>query len=130
MKRLKLGMTGFLLLVMGWFAFCIAAYRIPGGPERSFDGEVYFKIMELEDDNRSFFEGILGNRRLRILEAPVFYVSASDKSRLWQTSPFELEDKRETLRVRVKAKPLLFGGYDVAEIESVKQVSGEPYVRK
>lgn len=114
-----------------WFGVSLAVYRIPSGEASlTFEGNVHYKFIELESDNRTSFESLVGNYRTRLDGAPILYLSGEEKARIWSPSPRDLEEKRYTLRPKLEAKPLLFGGFGVARIVDVARVKGEPHISK
>lgn len=106
-------------------------YRIPAdGSEEVFSGEVHYKFLELGLTNREAFEKLFGNRIVRLEGQSVFFVPSAQKKRLWQESPHVMREKKYTLRAKLRAKPLLFGGYGVAEIANIERLEKEPLLTK
>jgi hypothetical protein len=118
-------------IALFWFLACLALYRIPEGVNpMQFEGNVHYKFLELGLENRSFFEGLLGNGPARLIGAPELFVSESDRKLLWSESPWEMREKHYTFRARLAAKPLMFGGYGLAQVMSIKRVNEEPSISK
>jgi hypothetical protein len=114
-----------------WVVACYAMYRIPAGLERKiFDGEVRYKFLELGFSNRQNFEGLLGNRIIRLKDNPPLYISTDDHSRLWPEDPFDMKEKGYTLRAKLIANNLLFSGFGLAEVISVERIEKEPIISK
>lgn len=114
-----------------WFATSYAIYRIPNGDQRrSFEGEAHYKFLELNFTNRQLFEELIANRIVRLQGHPLLYVSEPDHAKLYPESPQNMSDKGYTLRARMTAVPLLFGGYGLAEVVSVERIDKEPIISK
>jgi hypothetical protein len=135
-KFLKWGAISTAVAALLWFALGLAMYRIPSGPERQVEGEVHFKFLELSLSNRAIFEEVLENRRVRLArpenekDVDAFYIPDAQIKRLWEVSPHELRDRKQTLRIKLKSRPLLFGGNGPAEIVGIKLVDNEPSISK
>ncbi|MBC3876034.1 hypothetical protein [Undibacterium flavidum] len=89
-----------------------------------------YKFVELELSNRGFLESLLGNAPIRIDGAPLLYISASEKEKLWSVSPWELQEKGYTLRATLETQTLLFGGFGVASVVHIVPVNESPQIRK
>jgi len=133
-RLLKIGKWFVISVVSAWllwFSVSFAMYRIPAGDiDEAISGEVHYKFIELGLTNREAFEGVFGNRVVRLVGQPVLFVPAAQIARLWPESPHEMRDKRYTLRAKLQAKRLLFGGYGVAEIASIERLEKEPILSK
>jgi hypothetical protein len=131
LKRLKLGFVLLGVVALAWFGVSAATYRLLAGQaQQVIEGNVHFKFVELEGDNRAWFESIFDNRRIRLEDASVFYVPGKDLARVWATHPWELEEMGLTLQVKLAADPLFFGGYGPARVISIVQVRGKARVSK
>ncbi len=114
-----------------WFAVSWAMYRIPVDHEEDvLAGEVHYKFLELGLTNRAAFEDLLGNRIVRLEGQPTLYAPASEKAKLLPENPHEMWDKKYSLRAKLRAKRLLFGGYGIAEIVSIERLEKEPILSK
>jgi hypothetical protein len=60
----------------------------------------------------------------------VWYVSKSDHAKLWPEDPITMYKKGYTIKVKLKVKKLLFGGYSKAEIVKYKKLDEKPTVWK
>jgi hypothetical protein len=106
-------------------------YRIPVfGEEVDLAGEVHYKFLELGLTNRGAFEDMLGNRIVRLEGQPALYVPASDSAKLWKEDPHEMQDKKYSLRAKLRVKRLLFGGYGAGELVSIERLEKEPILSK
>lgn len=122
---------------LAWFALSFALYRIPSSAlARVVEGEVHFKHLELRLSNRSIFEDKLGNRRIRLDRSEdeedddAFYIPEAQKKRLWEMEPVDVRERKQTLRIKLKSRQLLFGGNAPAEIVSIERINKEPRISK
>ncbi|MTW09317.1 hypothetical protein GM658_01770 [Pseudoduganella eburnea] len=112
-------------------------YRIPSSePAHVVEGEVHFKQLELSLSNRAIFEEMLGNRRIRLDrpedadDVPAFYVPETQKRMLWEADPFKLQERNQTLRIKLNSRRLLFGGNGPAEVISIERINKEARISK
>lgn len=127
-KWICIGLVSVSLL---WFAASYVLYRVSIADERSaFVGEVHYKIIDLNYTNRGLFEGLLANRVLRLAGQPILYVSETDFAKLNPENPFEMEREGYTFSVKVTSRPLLFGGYGLAEIVRMERIEKAPIISK
>ena len=91
-----------------------------------FEGKVHYKIMDLSFENRDNFEAFFPDRSVvRIENTPIFYVTYSDRRKLWPVDPHQMEQNGYTYKAKILAPPLLFGGYGVSKVIGVQRVDGE-----
>ena len=126
MKKFKVIIKWFLLplifLITLYFSVCFAIYRIPSSQDEvTFEAEIHYKFFELNLNNRAIFEDFLNNRVARLIGQPILYVNQQDHSRLWPENPHDLFKKNYTYSAKLSAKPLLFGGYGLANVIYVKK---------
>ncbi|TQV71117.1 hypothetical protein FLL45_22585 [Aliikangiella marina] len=120
----------FLALLL-WFVFSAVRYRLVNVDSRyEVVGEVQYKMVEVTLNNRSLFEGILGNKPIRLVDKGMFFVSEKDKKKLWPESPFDMERKQYTIKARITLQKLLFGGGSVAKVVEVEKINQRPIRNK
>lgn len=120
-----------LAIALTWVAICLLIYRLPAeSVPKPFEGNVHYKFLELGLNNRAFFESLLGNVAVRLVDGTELYVSKSDRELLWPESPWEMEKNHYTYRTKMAARPLRFGGVGPAEVTEVKRVEEEPWLSK
>ena len=112
---------------------CVAPYvryRLPGGAAINVEAEVQYQLIDIgqRDHVRWFFEGLLGNRRLFLVNRPPMYVTDSDFRRCWPQP--RMKEADYAIQAKLKTYPLLFGGYDVATLVSVERLSKPPEISK
>ncbi|MBC3876038.1 hypothetical protein [Undibacterium flavidum] len=130
-KYLKYSILCLSLTPCFWFVISFAIYRIPYPKSNLiFTGNVQYKFVELELSNRGFLESLLGNAPIRIDGAPLLYIAASEKEKLWSVSPWELQKKGYTLRATLETQTLLFGEFGVASVVHIVPVNESPQIRK
>lgn len=120
-------------LFVTWAIGSLLAYRIPATASPVvFEGPVHYKVLELGLTNRDVFEMLMptGLRIARIVDAPELYVIESDHARLWKEDPFSMREKGYTMKVRMEAQPLLFGGYGRSKVVTLERIKGEPAISK
>lgn len=132
-----MGLVFFLLAIIAaliaWMVVGYTLYRVPSWEQSVvFQGEVHYKVLELALNNREAFEYYApgGLELVRIEGAPELFVSAADRRRLWPEDPFTMMDKDYTLKAKIRASPLLFGGYGVSNVVTVERITGQPNIRK
>ena len=114
-----------------WFGISWAMYRLPSQEGAYiFDGEIHYKFVELDLNNRGFFEGICSNRIARLEGNSMLYVSLSDHEKLWPENPHEMNRNGYSYRATLQASPLLFGGFGIAKVVSVVRIEKEPMISK
>lgn len=121
------------IVVVGiYFIACFMLYRLPASSETEFfEGKVLYQLTETIATNRRFFEeSLMQNRILRMKSNRVWYVSKSDHAKLWPEDPITMYKKGYTMKVKLKVKKLLFGGYSKAEIVKYKKLDEKPTVWK
>lgn len=118
-------------LALMWLVICFSIYRLPkDSVPMSFEGNVHYKLLELGLSNRAFFESLLGNVPVRLVDGTELYVSKSEKELLWPESPWEMEKNHYTYRTKVATRALMFGGFGPAKVTEVKRVKEEPWLSK
>lgn len=123
------GLLGIAFL--GLFIACIIVFRMPSGQApQVFEGHFHFKFIEIGGGHRALFENMLGNQLARLDGAPLLFLPQGDKDRIWKMSPWALEEKGETVSVRVEATPLMFGDYAPARLIAITRVKGEAQISK
>ena len=123
----------YTVLALGVFGMvlCMLRYRLPTRKARvQFEGEVHYRMIDIDFSLRNVYEQYVGNRPVYLLDSPRLYVRLRDKNRLWPESPLLMFDKQYTIKARLSARPLLFGGYGPARIESLEQLAIEPSIKK
>ena len=132
-KLLKTSGRFFLLIFAAsftWYLASYAIYRLPQNNEYDlFYGEMVYKHVELGFTNRQFFEELHQNRVARITDGPVLFVSSPDHKKLWQNI-VDMRKSDFTYKLKLKAKPLFFGGHGLAEVVSIERIQKHPIVRK
>ena len=115
-----------------YFIACFVLYRLPASSETDvFEGKVLYQLTEIVATNRRFFEeSLMQNRILRLKSNRVWYVSKSDHVKLWPEDPITMYKKGYTMKVELKVKKLLFGGYSKAEVVQYKRLDEKPTVWK
>ena len=122
-----------VIVVIGvYFIACFVLYRLPASSETVFfEGKVLYQLTETIATNRRVFEEVLmQNKILRMKGNRMWYVSKSDHAKLWPEDPITMYKKGYTMKVKLKAKKLLFGGYSKAEIVNYKKLDEKPTVWK
>ena len=110
---------------------CMLRYRLPAArPREVFEGEVHYRMIDVDFSLRNVYEQYVGNRPLYLVDSPRFYLRARDKNRLWPESPLTMHEKNYTMKARLSVRPLLFGGYGFARLESLERVDIEPTIQK
>jgi hypothetical protein len=118
-------------IILLWFATSYVIYRIPATNERKiFNSEVHYKFIEFHLSNRQFFEELIKNKVVRLEGDPLLFVPASDHAKIWSERPDDMRKGGYTLKAKLTAKPLLFGGYGVAEVVDVEYLEKEPIISK
>ena len=130
-KFIKIFCTLFLALPCLWFIISLAIYRLPSSQAaKTIEEEVLFKMVDLDLSHRGQFESLLGNRTLHLVESETFYITPTDHSKLWATSPFELQKQAHTYRITVEVQPLLFKGFGLAKIIKIETIPKDPIISK
>jgi hypothetical protein len=136
-KTFLRGLVCFLLAItaalIAWMVVGYTLYRVPSGEQSVvFQGEVHYKVVEMAFSNREAFEYYApgGLKLVRIEGSPDLFVSAADRKRLWPEDPFTMMDKGYTLNAKIRASPLLFGGYGVSNVATVERINGQPHISK
>ena len=130
-KLLKCFITGAASLLTLWLITCLVVYRTSSGEsQKVFVGEVHYKFLELDVNNRQLFEELLSNRVVRLIDQPLLFVSVDDRDKLWQESPHEMWKKEYTVVATLVADPLYFGGYNVARIVKLDFINKKPVIGK
>jgi len=111
---------------------CFVLYRIPASSDVEFiEGKVLYQLTEAESSNRRMFEELLmQNSILRLEGNKMWYVSSSDRAKLWPEDPISMYKKGYTIAVKLKTQKLLFGGYADAEVVSYHKLAEKPTVWK
>ena len=112
------------------FLFYFLRYRLPGGPEETKEGEVFYKFASPQQTSRENFEFMLGKGSIRFTDRSQWFVSKQDRAKAWPESPHDMLQKGYTMRVTLTAKPLRFGGYGPATVTSVSKEEKQPMVGK
>lgn len=106
-------------------ALPFAAFRIPEGAPVYITGEIrefsFDSTSDLPVMLRSQFEAMFGNRGLSFVDGPRIYVSDEDYDRCWADAPVDA-GRGYLISVQAEARPLLIGGYEVAEIRKVERI--------
>ena len=121
------------IVVIGiYFIVCFVLYRLPASSETEFfEGKVLYQLTETIETNRRVFEELLmQNKILRMKGNKKWYVSKADHTKLWPEDPITMYKKGYTIKVKLKAKKLLFGGYSKAEIVHYNKLDEKPTVWK
>ena len=128
-------LTSFLVFTaLGWGVVCCALYRIPSRQVVTVKGNVIYRMVDLTMSNRKLFETLLRNKAVYI-DAPSFnisplYVSTSDYQKLWPSKLFDMINNQQTIRATLTVKPLIFGGYSVAQVDIYTVIYDRPKVIK
>jgi len=122
--------------------FCLAVlyvlsslfvYRLPSRKKvEVFESEVVFNYVDIRFTARELFETtVLSNGVVSLaVGAQRFYLTREDKAKLWQVSPRELSKNGCSLKIKLKAQPLLFGGYGLGVIEEIITINKTPIITK
>lgn len=106
---------------------CALRYRMPAPKAAEIiEGEVLYKFTEMEMSARNIFEDLFQNIRVSLTNGKALYLSKKDRDALWSNSLYDMAKKNYTLRVKLMAVPLFFGGYSKAMLVSMEKVDGKP----
>lgn len=122
-----------LFVVVFYVLFLFMLYRLPGSRKVSyFEGEVVFNFIETKMSQRDAFESIVLRKKFVTLvsEQRHFYIRACDKSMIWRDSPHELLKTGETLKLKLAARPLFFGGFGLSEVVDIVKIKKYPIITK
>ena len=112
-----------VILFAGLPLIPFGAYRIPNGAPQIIQGEVRSRVLDpasdLADFARTQFESILGNKRLDLLDGECIYLSRKDYEQCW-TAGRDTDGRGFTVLVTARARPLLVGGFGVAELDEIE----------
>ena len=123
MRRRKKRRIRGAVLFAGLPLIPFGAYRIPNGAPQIIQGEVRSRVLDpasdLADFARTQFESILGNKRLDLLDGECIYLSRKDYEQCW-TAGRDTDGRGFTVLVTARARPLLVGGFGVAELDEIE----------
>ena len=120
-----------VILITIWFLVNYAMYRITSDDDKvKFEGEMHYKLLELNFTNRQLFEELIGNRIIRIEGVPILYGAKPEWSELWPESPHDMIKKEYTIKTEVSVQPLYFGGYGLIEVNKVERLNKKPIIEK
>ncbi|NQY38415.1 MAG: hypothetical protein HRT37_26475 [Alteromonadaceae bacterium] len=120
-----------ICLFIFWLIISAIVYRAYWNENPvTFTGEIHYKLLEINFNNRSVFEELLANRIVRLEGHPVLYVNEGDDDKLWPESPWDMRDKGYTIKATLIAQPLLWGGYGVAKLGKIEIIDAEPIISK
>ena len=121
-----------LSLLTLYVAICLIMYRLPAGKgEIVTEQSVHYKFIEFAGTNRQFFEElIMQNKTLRLQDKSVWFISKDQRDILWSESPHAMSEKGYTIKVKIKAKKLYFGGYGKATVMSFEKINEQPIISK
>lgn len=130
-KFLKWLFIGLMMVIALWFFVSLARYRIPAqAPSIKLTAKLDYKFLEIDLSHRALFEGLLGNRIVRLEGYPPFFVSEDDRAKLWPENPHVMAAKGYTMIAELEAAPLLFGGLSKAKLISATVLNEAPIIRK
>jgi hypothetical protein len=122
-RRLR-GTRVVMLLFLALPAAPFVAWRVPDGDAVALAGEIRYQVPDPASDPvelaRAQFESLFGNKGVSIVGGPLIYLSDGDYQRCWSQSKKGGGDTPFTIHIKAKARPLFFGGYDVAELLDVE----------
>ncbi len=131
LHHLKSFFIGLMMVVALWFFSSLALYRIPSQETSiKFKAQLDYKFLEIDLSHRALFEGLLGNRIVRLEGYPPFFVSEDDRAKLWPENPHVMAAKGYTMSAELEAAPLLFGGLSKAKLVSATVLNEAPSIRK
>ena len=112
------------ILALGLPLLPFAAWRIPLGDAVTIQGELRYRIYEPAPNVAQFlrtpFESMFGNQGISLVDGPHLYLTEDDYKRCW---PPDLYTAGYRLYVTAEARPLLFGGYGVAKVQSIERIN-------
>jgi hypothetical protein len=120
------------ILAVFYFIANYLKYRLPAGrQDETVEGEVFYKFADTMPSHRETFEQMfLGKSSIRLNDRSQWFVSKQDRAKAWPESPHAMREKGYTVQVKLSAKPLRFGGYGPAKIESVVKLDKQPIIGK
>jgi len=111
-------------------------YRIPYSEKIRSESVVIYKMIDIgnTDFYRYSFESIFGNKRIYLTNdlenMEYIYCSKKDFYKLWPESPFNMKEKKYTVKFKFEIQKLIFGGSSIAKILSVENISKAPSISK
>lgn len=112
-------------------AIIVLKYRLPANkPKLEYEGEVIYRMIEWDYGLRVSFESLLRNKKIHIEASPGLFVSIHNWRKLWPESPIDMMEKQYTIKAKLIAKPLFFGGMSLANVLSVEKITKYPTVIK
>lgn len=133
MKRLRSIALFLAALIGAYFSIGLVLFRLPIGTKQRIEGDVWFKYLDLGDGSLRHWTWEVwpwGSEDLFLVGDRLFRVSKADDRRVWADDPFLLEKRKMTKHVVVTAYPVLIGGYGRADVESILEVPGVPFITK
>jgi len=110
-------------VILCWLIVCFVKYRLTNNDDIvEINGLVEYRYLELDFTNRQIFEELVGNKIVRIVGHPPFYVSEEHRENMWPENPHDMLDKNYTIKVTLTATPLKFGGWSKATVTSIEIV--------
>ncbi len=133
-KIIITALFSFVITLAIIFLSLYVRYRLPALSGRIVvEWPVHYKMLVFatEDNVRYLFESQLrGKKLLSLQNGQAFWLSAEDGDKLWPEAPVVMSEKGYTIKAKISAQPLYFGGYAYAKLLSFEKVEGQPYITK
>jgi hypothetical protein len=117
------------VLVVGMIAGApFAVWRLPRpeGKTVAIVGEVHHSVLDnpkqIRDKLRTYFEELVGNKPVSLMDGRRIYVSEADYKLCWPDTWEVIYEQNYSVRITAEARPLLFGDYSPAKITRVRRV--------
>lgn len=121
-------LVALLYFTVGWLLF-----RMPFGAPQVIESEVRFKYLDFHFDMpRDLVWEIWpwGGSNLYLPDGRVFKVSKRDLDVVWLEDPHEMAKQNRTKKVMLEVRPVLVGGFGLAQVIYVTSVPGQPDIDK